>query len=55
MAFGQSGEQLLADGLGDGAHALHALAAEDTDFAMDVLRRLPAQVVRENWPYGVIL
>ena len=37
------------------AHALHALSAEDTDFALMVLQKLPAQVVRENWPYGVIL
>jgi citrate lyase subunit beta/citryl-CoA lyase len=37
------------------AHALHALAEDDTAFAMEVLRKLPAQVVRENWPYGVFL
>ena len=37
------------------AHALHALLPADTDFAIEVLRKLPAQVVRENWPYGVIL
>ena len=47
--FGKALQTLLR------AHALHSLSAEDTDFAMDVLRRLPAQVVRENWPYGVIL
>jgi hypothetical protein len=47
--FGKALQTLLR------AHALHALSAGDTDFAMDVLRRLPAQVVRENWPYGVIL
>ena len=28
---------------------------QDTAFAIDVLKKLPAQVVRENWPYGVIL
>jgi citrate lyase beta subunit len=37
------------------AHALHALAEEDTAFALMVLQKLPAQVIRENWPYGVIL
>jgi citrate lyase subunit beta/citryl-CoA lyase len=37
------------------AHALHALSEEDTAFAVEVLRKLPEQVVRENWPYGVIL
>jgi citrate lyase beta subunit len=47
--FGKALQTLLR------AHALHALSAQDTDFAMEVLRRLPEQVVRENWPYGVIL
>jgi len=47
--FGKALQTLLR------AHALHALSAEDTDFAIEVLRKLPAQVVRENWPYGVIL
>lgn len=47
--FGKALQTLLR------AHALHALSPPDTDFAMDVLKRLPAQVVRENWPYGVIL
>ena len=47
--FGKALQTLLR------AHALHALADADTAFAMDVLRQLPAQVVRENWPYGVIL
>ena len=37
------------------AHALRALSEADTDFALKVLAMLPAQVVRENWPYGVIL
>ena len=37
------------------AHALRALSDADTDFALKVLGMLPAQVVRENWPYGVIL
>jgi hypothetical protein len=47
--FGKALQTLLK------AHALHALSDDDTAFAIDVLRRLPAQVVRENWPYGVIL
>jgi len=37
------------------AHALRALSEEDTRFALSVLDMLPVQVVRENWPYGVIL
>jgi citrate lyase subunit beta/citryl-CoA lyase len=37
------------------AHALRALSDEDTQFALSVLGMLPAQVIRENWPYGVIL
>jgi citrate lyase subunit beta/citryl-CoA lyase len=37
------------------AHALRALSEEDTDFALKVLAMLPSQVIRENWPYGVIL
>jgi citrate lyase subunit beta / citryl-CoA lyase len=47
--FGKALQTLLK------AHALHALCAADTAFAIEVLRKLPAQVVRENWPYGVIL
>jgi citrate lyase beta subunit len=47
--FGKALQTLLR------AHALHALSATDTAFAIDVLRKLPEQVVRENWPYGVIL
>lgn len=37
------------------AHALRALSEEDKRFALTVLGMLPAQVIRENWPYGVIL
>ena len=37
------------------AHALRALSDDDTTFALKVLELLPAQVIRENWPYGVIL
>jgi citrate lyase subunit beta/citryl-CoA lyase len=47
--FGKALQTLLK------AHALHALSDADTAFAMEVLRKLPEQVVRENWPYGVIL
>ena len=47
--FGKALQTLLR------AHALHALSSEDSMFAIEVLRKLPAQVVRENWPYGVIL
>ena len=47
--FGKALQTLLR------AHSLHALADDDTEFALRVLQKLPAQVVRENWPYGVIL
>lgn len=47
--FGKALQTLLR------AHALHALSDSDTQFAIEVLHKLPAQVVRENWPYGVIL
>ena len=47
--FGKALQTLLR------AHALHALSPDDTGFAIEVLRKLPEQVVRENWPYGVIL
>jgi hypothetical protein len=47
--FGKALQTLLR------AHALHALSPGDTAFAIEVLRKLPEQVVRENWPYGVIL
>jgi citrate lyase subunit beta/citryl-CoA lyase len=47
--FGKALQTLLK------AHALHALSENDTAFAIEVLRKLPEQVVRENWPYGVIL
>lgn len=47
--FGKALQTLLR------AHALHALSEADTAFAIEVLKKLPAQVVRENWPYGVIL
>jgi len=47
--FGKALQTLLR------AHALHSLSEDDTEFALQVLQKLPAQVVRENWPYGVIL
>lgn len=47
--FGKALQTLLR------AHALHALSGSDTQFAIEVLHKLPAQVVRENWPYGAIL
>lgn len=47
--FGKALQTLLR------AHALRALNQEDMDFALQVLELLPAQVVRQNWPYGVLL
>jgi len=47
--FGKALQTLLR------AKALRALSPEDTHFAMTVLQLMPTQVIRENWPYGVIL
>jgi hypothetical protein len=47
--FGKALQTLLR------AHALHSLSEKDTAFALQVIRKLPAQVIRENWPYGIIL
>ncbi|MFM9913594.1 MAG: HpcH/HpaI aldolase/citrate lyase family protein [Methylophilaceae bacterium] len=47
--FGKALQTLLR------AHALRTLSAADTEFAMQVLQLMPTQVIRENWPYGVIL
>ena len=47
--FGKALQTLLR------AHALRALNPEDMNFAVHVLELLPAQVVRQNWPYGVLL
>jgi citrate lyase beta subunit len=47
--FGKALQTLLR------AHALRALGEEDVEFAMTVLELMPTQVIRENWPYGVIL
>ena len=47
--FGKALQTLLR------ANALQALNPEDRQFAMEVLQMMPAQVIRENWPYGAIL
>ncbi len=47
--FGKALQTLLR------AHALRALKPSDMEFALHVLQLLPAQVVRQNWPYGVLL
>ncbi len=47
--FGKALQTLLR------AHALRTLKSKDMQFALEVLQLLPAQVVRENWPYGVLL
>lgn len=47
--FGKALQTLLR------ANALKALNPEDRQFAMEVLQLMPAQVIRENWPYGAIL
>lgn len=44
--FGKALQTLLR------ANALNALGPDDKAFALDVLKRLPVQVIRENWPYG---
>lgn len=47
--FGKALQTLLR------AHALRALKASDMEFAVHVFQLMPAQVVRQNWPYGVLL
>lgn len=47
--FGKALQTLLR------ANALKALKPEDRQFAIEVLQLMPAQVIRENWPYGAIL
>jgi len=47
--FGKALQTLLR------AYSLRALTPADTEFALTVLKLMPAQVVRENWPYGIIL
>ncbi len=46
--FGKALQTLLR------AYALKSLSAEHKAFAMDVLKRLPVHVIRENWPYGKV-
>ncbi len=47
--FGKSLQTLLR------AQALGALSSEQIEFTREILEKLPDQVIRENWPYGVIL
>jgi len=47
--FGKALQTLLR------ARALRALSDEDMAFAIHVLELLPAQVIRQNWPYGALL
>lgn len=47
--FGKALQTLLR------ARALRALSDEDMTFAIHVLELLPAQVIRQNWPYGALL
>jgi citrate lyase beta subunit len=47
--FGKALQTLLR------AHALRALKPADMEFALHVLQLLPAQIIRQNWPYGVLL
>ncbi len=47
--FGKALQTLLR------TNALQSLNDEDRSFAMEVMQLMPAQVVRENWPYGAIL
>jgi hypothetical protein len=47
--FGKALQTLLR------AYSLRALTPADTEFALTVLKLMPPQVVRENWPYGIIL
>ena len=46
--FGKALQTLLR------AYALKSLTPEDKAFAMEVLKKLPIHVIRENWPYGRI-
>ena len=46
--FGKALQTLLR------AYALKSLDEKDIAFAMDVIKRLPVHVIRENWPYGMI-
>jgi citrate lyase subunit beta / citryl-CoA lyase len=46
--FGKALQTLLR------AYALKSLDEPDKEFAMQVLKKLPIHVIRENWPYGRI-
>lgn len=46
--FGKALQTLLR------AYALKSLNSENKSFALDVLKKLPIHVIRENWPYGRI-
>ena len=46
--FGKALQTLLR------TYALKSLEEEDKQFALEVLKQLPIQVIRENWPYGRI-
>ncbi|WOH36216.1 aldolase/citrate lyase family protein [Thalassotalea fonticola] len=46
--FGKALQTLLR------AYALKSLDEKDKEFAIDVLKKLPITVIRENWPYGRI-
>ncbi|MEW6999271.1 CoA ester lyase [Colwelliaceae bacterium BS250] len=46
--FGKALQTLLR------AYALKSLDDKDKQFAIDVLKKLPINVIRENWPYGRI-
>jgi len=47
--FGKALQALLR------TRALGALQPEDTEFALEILKKLPVRVIRENWPYGTVL
>lgn len=37
------------------ARALRSLPEQGTRFALEILKKLPVRVIRENWPYGVVV
>ena len=47
--FGKALQSLLR------ARALRSLSEQDTRFALEILKKLPVRVIRENWPYGVVV
>ena len=47
--FGKALQSLLR------ARTLKALEPQDTEFALEILKKLPLRVIRENWPYGAVL